>query len=735
MIIYRLHLRRFGRFEDLEVAFRPGLNVVKGPNEAGKSTLQQALLMALLAQPEQSELNKRWRSWGSDQWYRLVVDFRAGRRELLRLTKDFGSLGQHLASTDGKTTTSPSAISSFMESALGITSLDLFRSTTFVAQGALADISAGREEISSRLEETFAGSEEKVSSEAAVNALKAKVQEYTNGQKAGNGRGLGPISRLEGQERDLRAEVAEHQQALELQRKDEEELFVAENRLAEIDEKLRPMLSIRDVAYELHELDRERELLYQAEEALEARLSAVGEAQAELLDIETELKSLQPVTGLGKEEKRELDRLNNQVEFLQAEKDEIMRIVSEQQPPPAPAESARISAFQYIVGAGMLFGSLIAAAGLTVLLTGGNLPLGLIGLAGGLLLLVTGLFWFVRARSQDQQARALPEAARARLSQFDEAKLISAEETLSAELYDLHCDDWSEFEEKWENVSLALRRREQALAQLKGLLSDGKTKEEIELSRKAVSRSRQLIDEKMAAPELQSGHQLEPADYRQFEENIVLLEQEKGDLENEVRALRNRLDRATVSREHLLYFEEQLEVVSLELEREREQLETYTVALRFMEEARTKTLRRARQELAPKMGRYLQALTIGEYDEVKVEGDLDITVQHPDRPELLMQPAELSQGTRDQLYLAARLALIDLLFPKTNPPIFLDDPFSKFDPYRKRAAIQLCRKLAKERQVFLFTSSADYDEAGHLLDLVDLANPVAVTEAEDAVAG
>jgi DNA repair exonuclease SbcCD ATPase subunit len=719
VIIYRLHISRFGRFDDFEASFQAGLNIIKGPNGSGKSTLQQALLMALLEQPEQTELNKRYLAWGSDEWYRLVVDFRAGRRELLRLTKDFRSLGQHLASTDGRTTTNRDAISTFIGSALGTNSLSLFRSTVFIAQDAMTDISAGREEISNSLEKTFASSEEKASSELAVNTLEAKLRDYTDGHKGARARELGPIARLEGQEQSLQKEIVEYRHALELQEKDEAVLFVTQNRLAEIQEKLRPMLSIRDVARELHELDRERELLRQAEEALDSRLTAVGEAQAELLDIETELKSLQPVTGLDKSEKKELDQLHNQVEFLQAEKNQIMQVAAQQQPPPLPAEPARVSAFQYVVGGGMLFGSLIAAAGLSVLLTSGNLPLGLIGLAGGLLLLVVGLIWFVRVRGRDQQGEPSPDATLARPPEFDEVKLSSAEEALAARLQEFGCDSWSEFEEEWERVRLALRRREQALAQLKGLLSDGKTKEEIELSRKAVGRSRLLIDEKMAVPELQSGQQLEPAQYQQFEDNIKLLEQEMDDLERESRVLRDRLDRASVSREHLLYFEEQLETVAVELEREREKFEVYTFALRFMKDARAKSLKRARQELAPKMSAYLQALTLGQYGHVKLEGDLDFTVRHPERPERYLRPDELSPGAREQLYLAARLAMIDLLFPKTKPPILLDDPFYKFDPPRKQAAIEMCKKIARERQLFLFTTSSDYDKAGHLLDLAN----------------
>ena len=68
-----------------------------------------------------------------------------------------------------------------------------------------------------------------------------------------------------------------------------------------------------------------------------------------------------------------------------------------------------------------------------------------------------------------------------------------------------------------------------------------------------------------------------------------------------------------------------------------------------------------------------------------------------------------------------RLALIDLLFPDTNPPVFLDDPFVKFDPQRQHAAIGLCQEIAKRRQVLLFTCCDDYDTAGHLIEIGNIS--------------
>lgn len=55
MILRRLRLHPFGCFSDREVRFEPGLNVVLGPNEAGKSTLFHAARTSLL----RTSLDKR----------------------------------------------------------------------------------------------------------------------------------------------------------------------------------------------------------------------------------------------------------------------------------------------------------------------------------------------------------------------------------------------------------------------------------------------------------------------------------------------------------------------------------------------------------------------------------------------------------------------------------------------------------------------------------------------------
>ena len=64
----------------------------------------------------------------------------------------------------------------------------------------------------------------------------------------------------------------------------------------------------------------------------------------------------------------------------------------------------------------------------------------------------------------------------------------------------------------------------------------------------------------------------------------------------------------------------------------------------------------------------------------------------------------LSAGAADQLYLAVRLAICDLVLPRPEAaPIVLDDALASFDDGRCAAALAYLRKEAEKRQILLFT--------------------------------
>lgn len=64
----------------------------------------------------------------------------------------------------------------------------------------------------------------------------------------------------------------------------------------------------------------------------------------------------------------------------------------------------------------------------------------------------------------------------------------------------------------------------------------------------------------------------------------------------------------------------------------------------------------------------------------------------------------LSQGTADQLYLATRLAICQMVLPaEKSAPLILDDALANFDDARMAAALEWLAAEAAQRQILLFT--------------------------------
>ncbi len=69
----------------------------------------------------------------------------------------------------------------------------------------------------------------------------------------------------------------------------------------------------------------------------------------------------------------------------------------------------------------------------------------------------------------------------------------------------------------------------------------------------------------------------------------------------------------------------------------------------------------------------------------------------------LASPAQLSQGAQDQLALALRLAIADLLATELRLPLVFDDPFLNWDEDRLLRLRQVLDELAEERQLIVLS--------------------------------
>ena len=120
-----------------------------------------------------------------------------------------------------------------------------------------------------------------------------------------------------------------------------------------------------------------------------------------------------------------------------------------------------------------------------------------------------------------------------------------------------------------------------------------------------------------------------------------------------------------------------------------------------------------------KTSHYFSALTSGLYSGVAAQLD------DKGKPQLValrvienspatfteVHTSGLSEGTADQLYLALRLAAIDLHLDKHPAiPLILDDLLITFDDQRTRALLPVLAELSKKTQILIFTHHSHLNE-------------------------
>lgn len=122
----------------------------------------------------------------------------------------------------------------------------------------------------------------------------------------------------------------------------------------------------------------------------------------------------------------------------------------------------------------------------------------------------------------------------------------------------------------------------------------------------------------------------------------------------------------------------------------------------FRENHQPELIRRAERHLARITGGRYAGLLLGE------ESDPDallLRASHLPGPVPVKEP--VSTGTREQVFLALRLAILELLERDGEPlPLLLDEALVNWDERRRGHALDLLAELAQERQIFLLTCHA-----------------------------
>lgn len=114
------------------------------------------------------------------------------------------------------------------------------------------------------------------------------------------------------------------------------------------------------------------------------------------------------------------------------------------------------------------------------------------------------------------------------------------------------------------------------------------------------------------------------------------------------------------------------------------------------------------QDIADHFAHYLAVITSGKVSSEFPKADkLDMSIYSENR---LLDYGKLSEGTKETVSLAFRLAVLDHLFPEGGGVIVFDDPLTDMDADRAAQSCELIRECAKQHQVIFLTCREEYSD-------------------------
>ena len=153
-------------------------------------------------------------------------------------------------------------------------------------------------------------------------------------------------------------------------------------------------------------------------------------------------------------------------------------------------------------------------------------------------------------------------------------------------------------------------------------------------------------------------------------------------------------------------YRQQAESIAARLKQEATRFVRLRLAVHFLQTQIERFRKENQGPLLEKSGRVFQCITRGAFAGLGAEFNADdvpiLVGLRPDQSSVAI--SGMSDGSRDQLYLALRLAALDRYLEKHEPmPLILDDLLITFDDERATAILPQLAALARRTQIFLFT--------------------------------
>ena len=649
----------YGKLNQASLSLQPGLNVICAPNEGGKSTWSRFLLTMFygLNTRQRGDLadKNRFQPWsGALMQGQLELSVGEDLLTVSRWTRRADAPMGVFSCTHTGTDTTVSGVDAVHcgEMLLGVPQ-SVYQRCAFIPSGSITiDADA---DLERRINSLISSGEEKVSFSQAESRLKKQLRQRRYNR-------TGTIPQLESeiaelsadqteamalaqQESDLRQQLSQAQEEESAQR-----LAQQEDMQQKIEGKQRQLQKLPD-STALQEINEQLGVVRAATEETEQLRSAVQlqEEQVQSRQQELSRNPLHPMTR---------DELEAQ---LQIE-------------PPAPPQVAQllISLALALCGGGFLWYS--AEQAQTLWLCGACVVTALA--AGNFLRLLV-------SRVRLQQSRRRERQRKEELRKLAESYLPTLDEL-----------------EKQRDL---LQQNQQAAADSEGCLRMALVQLLTQVRRweagvQSVSDIRRFVQQAAQDRDRLS------EEIRQIQEQ--LLQTQPADADDSSARLRQQLTQVQ-GRMAAMGRPDDLERQIRQKQAQREQLQgeydALTLALDALHSANTTLQNRFSPELGRRAAEIFFQMTGSGWSSIQLDREFHLSAGQGDDP-ARRSVQLLSAGTADQLYLATRLAVCEMVLPpEQNAPLILDDALITFDDERLRKTLDYLARLGERRQILLFT--------------------------------
>ena len=689
-----ISLTGFRKYLEQVFSFEPGLNVFWGANEAGKTTLHQALVTALYGLGSKSAQLLRTkdevRNWQQQAVCKLALELELGQDRYL-INRDLLNsqvvLFQHDKATDSYITKSEDAkaVAELLAERMAIPSADIFNQTISIQQNQMTNLS-NLEEIGEAIEAIFTG-DESVSIQNVFDNLNTFRKQL---KKRGNEK-FGKIDTLSMRFKEVESALASAQTSQQEHQQLEDRFNQLSALLPKKEKRLHELQDLLNKSKTKIELEKKRDDLRINYKRINEQLRTYENQQTRFQESQASFQRYSKIDEQsgGLEELILLTRDIKEIQSKIQEEQEQEQITRERMVVLVENEHIFLSPKAIWISSGLIIAGVVAAFLLTSLYF-----LAVSGL---------GVIWLALKFWRGSMFKLKEKQIKSEVIQQLESELANRQKQALHKLNLLQLDDsYLQVPSRLEELKADWQTAKKDYLEAKAKL------EALQESNDFVALEKELDDLSMQGREMNQAL----AAYEGFSpsaEEVNAWQNEQGKLAvqipeetREFNQVQGRLKQMRRQSFNFVELESESEYLQSEITKLTERHEASLLAIDVLQEVVDNYRAAYLPQLEKRSSSYWSQITNGRYQDLQLEKSWpEIIVPMQD---MQANKTDLSQGALDQLFFALRLAATDLMSSQAQLPLILDDPFVNFDDERYQESLSLLASISQDRQVIYFTS-------------------------------